>query len=140
MYVNLYEIVTVQGYERKGYANKLWELFIKTAHKKGMQRIKLSCTPDSIGFHTKNGLVYWSVDKQGSLRSDQPLMDSVNKQKMLREKGVNDYTLVCPDQKILDKFKTENIEYLDLSEKKLLKTMKAINYVGKYWMRDKLFI
>ena len=139
LYVNLYEIVTIQGYERKGYASKLWELFIKNSYETGMRRIKLSCTPSSIGFHTKNGLVYWAVDKQGSLRSDQPLMPSTKEQKILRNEGIKDYKILRPDTKIVEKFKQENIEYLNLSEKKLIQTMSAIQYVGKYWLRHKLY-
>ena len=137
-YINLYEIVTVQGKERNGYARKAWALFVDYWHNKGMNRIKLSCTPDSIGFHAKNGLVFWSVDKQGSLRSDQPLMPSISEQASLRESALTDPNLVMPERKVCQKLKIEDIEYLNLSEKKLMQTYQAIRSVGDYWFRKHL--
>jgi|TARA_R110000803_G_scaffold103168_2_gene171285 hypothetical protein len=138
-YINLYEIVTIQGQERKGYANKIWSEFIKHWHKNGMSRIKLSCTPESIGFHKKNGLVFWSVDKQGSLRSDQPLMPTIAEQIVLREKSISKPSLVIPNIKICNKLKKEDIEFLNLSNKKLLKTYEAIQSVDKFWLRKALY-
>ena len=137
-YINLYEIVTVQGEERKGYARNAWALFVGYWHNKGMNRIKLSCTPDSIGFHAKNGLVFWSVDKQGSLRSDQPLMPSIAEQTSLRESALIDPRLVMPEPKVCEKLKIEHIEYLNLSEKKLMQTCQAIRSVGHFWFRKHL--
>jgi hypothetical protein len=134
-YINLYEIVTIQGKERRGYAKQIWSEFVAYWHQHGMERIKLSCTPDSIGFHKKNGLVFWSVDKQGSLRSDQPLMPSIETQISLRERALHDPRLVMPESKVREKFKTEDLEYLKLSEKKLIQTYEAILFVGAYWFR-----
>ena len=107
-------------------------------HQQGMERIKLSCTPDSIGFHKKNGLVFWSVDKQGSLRSDQPLMPSIDAQIALRERALRDPSLVMPETKVCEKLKTEDLEYLHLSEKKLIQTYEAILSVEDYWLRKSL--
>ena len=139
LYVNLYEIVTIQGYERRGYASELWSEFVADSHKKGMKRLKLSCTPQSIGFHTKNGLVYWGVDKQGSLKSDQPLMPNISEQITLRHNGIKNYKLLIPSEKVAESLKKHDIEYMDLSYKKSIETMTAIKFVGKYWLRNKLF-
>ncbi len=138
-YINLYEIVTLQGNERKGYGHAVWNEFVDYWHKEGMQRIKLSCTPDSIGFHVKNGLVFWSVDKSGSLRSDQPMMKSSEDQINLRNKALNEPNLVIPSSKVCDKLKNEDIENLKISKNKLLKTYEAIQTVGDYWMRKHLY-
>jgi|TARA_R110000823_G_scaffold276266_1_gene394889 hypothetical protein len=134
-YINLYEIVTIQGQERQGYAKQIWSEFVAYWHQRGMERIKLSCTPDSIGFHKKNGLVFWSVDKQGSLRSDQPLMPSIEAQIALRQRALRDPSLVMPKAKVCEKLKTEDLECLRLSEKKLIQSYEAILSVGEYWFR-----
>jgi len=138
-YINLYEIVTVQGHERKGYGSKVWNNFVAHWSNKGMQRIKLSCTPDSIGFHMKNGLVFWSVDKSGSLRSDQPLLSSAKEQIELRKQAINNPSLVMPDSKVCAKLKKEDIENLSLSQNKLIETYQAIQTVGDFWFRKHLY-
>lgn len=138
-YVNLYEIVTLQGKEGKGYGRKVWDLHAKYCIKRGMQRIKLSCTPDSIGFHKKNGLVFWSVDKQGSLRSDQPLKETSQEQIKYREQGLKNPILLMPEEKVCSKLKTEDIETLQLSNNKLMMTYQAIQKAGDCWLRKHLF-
>ena len=138
-YINLYEIVTIQGHERKGYGSKIWNQFVKYWANTQMERIKLSCTPDSIGFHIKNGLVFWSVDNSGSLRSDQPLLESAEQQIKLREKSLSEPNLVMPEKKVCEKLKKEDIENLKLSQNKLLKTYDAIQKADKYWLRKHLY-
>lgn len=138
-YVNLYEIVTIQGQEGKGYASGVWNEHSAYCIKRGMNRIKLSCTPKSIGFHKKNGLVFWAVDKQGSLRSDQPLKESIKKQNELRNAALLNPKLVIPDNKVCEKLKKEDIETLQLSNKKLVDTYQAIQEVGDYWFRKYLY-
>ncbi len=138
-YVNLYEIVTIQGEEGKGYASKVWNEHASYCVQRGMQRIKLSCTPESIGFHKKNGLVFWSVDKQGSLRSDQPLEDCIKKQNELRNAALANPELVKPNYKVCEKLKKEDIETLQLSNNKLMKTYQAIQKVENYWFRKYLY-
>ena len=138
-YVNLYEIVTIQGQEGKGYASEVWNEHSAYCTKRGMNRIKLSCTPKSIGFHKKNGLVFWAVDKQGSLRSDQPLKESIKKQNELRNAALLNPKLVIPDNKVCEKLKKEDIETLQLSNKKLVDTYQAIQEVGDYWFRKYLY-
>lgn len=138
-YVNLYEIVTIEGHEGKGYGKKIWDKHSAYCLQRGMKRIKLSCTPSSIGFHNKNGLVFWAVDKQGSLRSDQPLMPSRKEQVDLRNKAYDDPSLVMPEDKVCKKLKTEDLETLQLSNNKLIQTHEAIQKVGKNWFRKYLY-
>lgn len=137
-YVNLYEICTVQGQEGKGYASKIWSEFIAISFDKGMERIKLSCTPSSITWHLRNGLVFWAVDRQGSLRSDQPLMKTREEQKELREKAIHEPQLVLPNKKVCVKLLEEALETQPLSQKQAINTYNAINHVGKYWLRNYL--
>ena len=107
-------------------------------YRKGAERVKLSCTPDSIGFHMKNGLVFWSVDKSGSLRSDQPLQKDVQEQKKFREKALLDPTICLPNDKVRERLKKEDIENLDLSQRKLIQTYEAIQKTGDFWLRKHL--
>ena len=137
-YVNLYEICTVQGQEGKGYASKIWSEFIAICFEKKMERIKLSCTPSSITWHLRNGLVFWAVDRQGSLRSDQPLMKTREEQKELREKAIYEPQLVLPSKKVCEKLLQEALETQPLSQKQAINTYNAIQHVGKYWLRNYL--
>jgi len=137
-YVNLYEICTIEGQEGKGYATKVWSAFIESAYMSGMRRIKLSCTPSSVTWHLRNGLVFWSVDKQGSLRSDQPLMRTIQEQNDLRLKGINNPELVLPDELTRLRLKKEDIEVQGLNQKQVLRTLNAIQKVGKAWLRKNL--
>ena len=138
-YINLYEICTIQGHDSKGYGTEIWQEFVSYWYDKNMQRIKLSCTPSSITWHLRNGLVFWSVDKQGSLRSDQPLKQNIEQQKKLRDESLNNPELIIPNKKVCDKLKLESLETTRLSQKKSLETYKAIQQVGKYWFRSYLF-
>lgn len=138
-YINLYEIVTLQGQEGKGYATDIWSQFVEYWYDMGMHRIKLSCTPSSVTWHMKNGLIFWSVDKQGSLRSDQPLKRSINEQVDFREYALNNPSVALPDKKVVIKLKEEDLETLQLSQKKILETYEAIKKVGQYWFRPHLY-
>lgn len=138
-YINLYEIVTIQGEEGKGYATEIWSEFIKHWYNAGMKRLKLSCTPSSITWHIRNGLVFWSVDKQGSLRSDQPLKKTIKEQIEFRNQSLKNPTLALPDKKTKEKLIEEDIETLSLSSKKILETYNAIKQVGKFWLRPHLY-
>ena len=103
-----------------------------------MERIKLSCTPSSITWHLRNGLVFWAVDRQGSLRSDQPLMKTREEQKELREKAIYEPQLVLPSRKVCEKLLQEALETQPLSQKQAINTYNAIQHVGKYWLRNYL--
>ncbi len=137
-YTNLYEIFTLEGQSGRGYGSIIWAIWQTQMWASGAERMKLSCTPDSIGFHMKNGLVFWSVDKSGSLRSDQPIMQDVQKQKIFREKAITDPSIALPSQKVRDRLKKEDIENLDLSQKKLIQTYEAIQKTGDFWLRKHL--
>lgn len=138
-YINLYEICTIQGFEGKGYATEVWTQFIAHWFNFGMRRIKLSCTPSSITWHLRNGLIFWSVDKQGSLRSDQPLKETTEEQINFREFCLKEPSVALPDAKVCQKLREEDVETLQLSQKKLLETYQAIQKVGDYWLRPHLF-
>ena len=138
-YINLYEIVTLQGQEGKGYATDIWSQFVEYWYDAGMHRIKLSCTPSSVTWHMRNGLVFWAVDKQGSLRSDQPLKRSINEQVDFREYALTDPSVALPDIKVRMKLREEDVETLQLSQKKILETYQAIKKVGDYWFRPYLY-
>ena len=138
-YVNIYEVCTVQGKEGNGYATKLWENYIKYSHDKGMKRLKISCTPDSLGWHIRNGLIFWGVDKQGSLKSDQPLFSTREEQIKFRNKAINNPKIAMPEQKVIKKFKEINIEDLKLSANKISKTLSAIQKYKIYYLRDSIY-
>lgn len=138
-YINLYEICTMQGHEGKGYGTKVWSEFIKYWHNQNMSRIKLSCTPSSITWHLRNGLVFWAVDKQGSLRSDQPLKSTIDEQINLRENYLKNIQTILPPLNICKKLKKESLETAGLSKKKSIETYNAIQKVGVYWLRKYLF-
>lgn len=140
-YTNLYEIVTVQGCEGKGYASAIWDEYVNYAvNEKGMKRLKISCTPSSVSWHMKNGLVFWAVDPTGSLRSDQPLFKSREEQLIFRNLAVDDPTIAIPnDSKVIAQLKGESLESHKFGAKKKAITEEAINKVGEYWLRDALF-
>ena len=138
-YINLYEIVTLQGQEGKGYATDIWSQFVEYWYDAGMKRIKLSCTPSSITWHMRNGLIFWAVDKQGSLRSDQPLKRTINEQVDFREYALTEPSVALPDIKVRMKLREEDVETLQLSQKKILETYQAIKKVGEYWFRPYLY-
>ena len=138
-YVNVYEVCTIQGKEGKGYATKLWENYIKYSVNQGMKRLKISCTPDSLGWHIRNGLVFWGVDKQGSLKSDQPLFSTRDEQIKFRHKAINNPEIALPDTKVIQKLKQTNLEELNLSANKIQKTINAINKYKLYYLRDSLY-
>lgn len=140
-YTNLYEIVTVQGFEGKGYASDIWDDYVEYAvNVQNMKRLKISCTPSSVTWHMKNGLVFWAVDPTGSLRSDQPLFKNREEQLIFRKLAVDDPTIALPtNSKVLEQLQNESLESHKFGAKKKAETEKAIASVGKYWLRDALF-
>jgi hypothetical protein len=129
-YANVYEIVTLSGFEGKGYASTIWKHFIDLAYKNGSSRLKISCTPSSIKWHLKNGLIFWSVDSQGSLKSDQLLFPTVEEQTEHMEKCVENFRHDVPSDKVLSEFLVEH----KFSEAKQKKIDEAIKSVGNRWM------
>lgn len=138
-YANLYEIVTVEGQEGKGYASKCWDAWIKYAvEERNVQRLKISCTPSSVSWHLRNGLVFWAVDPTGSLRSDQPLFATRAEQIAYRDKAIVSPLQALPPAKARTQFLAEGLESYTWGEKKKAKTQAAIDAVGKAWLREAL--
>ena len=138
-YANLYEIVTLEGKEGKGYASKCWESWIKYAvEERGSKRLKISCTPSSVSWHCRNGLIFWAVDPTGSLRSDQPLFPTREEQIAYRDNAMVNPLSALPPHKARDQFRLEGLESYDWGVKKKTKTQAAIDVVGKAWLRDAL--
>jgi len=138
-YANLYEIVTVEGQEGKGYASKCWDAWIKYAvEERKVQRLKISCTPSSVSWHLRNGLVFWAVDPTGSLRSDQPLFATRAEQIAYRDRAIVSPLQALPPSKARTQFLAEGLESYTWGEKKKAKTQAAIDIVGKAWLREAL--
>jgi hypothetical protein len=138
-YANLYEIVTLEGQEGKGYASKCWDAWIKYAvEERKVQRLKISCTPSSVSWHNRNGLVFWAVDPTGSLRSDQPLFATRTEQLAFRDKAIVSPLQALPPAKARAQFLAESLESYKWGEKKKAKTQAAIDTVGKSWLREAL--
>lgn len=134
-YANLYEIVTVQGHEGKGYASQLWEQFTEYAVlKKGMKRLKISCTPSSITWHIRNGLIFWGVDHLGSLKSDQPLFPDRATQLDMRNLFVKSPEMALPSEKVIKELQGSQLKFYEFGEKKQQEVEEAIEKVGKYWL------
>ena len=138
-YANLYEIVTIEGHEGKGYASKCWDAWIKYAvEERKIQRLKISCTPSSVSWHLRNGLVFWAVDPTGSLRSDQPLFATRAEQIAYRDAAIVAPLQALPPPKARTQFLAEGLESYSWGEKKKAKTQTAIDTVGKAWLREAL--
>ncbi len=125
----------MQGEERKGYASALWSDWIAYAVNRGAARLNISCTPDSIGWHIKNGLVFWSVDRSGSLRSDQPLYATREQQLEFRARAIAEPDIALPPIKYARKYAEERVSALELKESQKAKTIEAIQLVGAAWLR-----
>jgi hypothetical protein len=138
-YSNLYEIVTLEGKEGNGYASKCWDAYLDYAvNTRKSTRLKISCTPSSVTWHYKNGLIWWAVDPTGSLRSDQPLFATRAEQIAYRDFAIVNPLQCLPPYKARDQFRTEGLEAYKWGEKKKARTKTAIDAVGKAWLRDAL--
>lgn len=137
-YANLYEIVTLEGEEGRGYASDVYWKVMEEAHAQGMQRLKMSCTPSSVTWHCRNGTIFWAVDPSGSLRCDVPIFTNQYEQLWFRELALKDHTIAMPPQKVADKLREESIELYNFGVKKTEKVETAIKSVGPYWMREAL--
>lgn len=139
-YTNLYEIVTVQGCEGKGYASQLWDYYVEYAcNKRNITRLKISCTPSSITWHMKNGLLFWAVDPTGSLRSDQPLFKNREEQFIFQKIAIDDPSVALPSEKVCKQLRAESIDAHKFGPKKRKQVEEAIQKVGKSWIRRGLF-
>lgn len=139
-YTNLYEIVTVQGKEGKGYASDIWDEYVEYATEvKKSTRLKISCTASSVSWHIKNGLVFWAVDPSGSLRSDQPLFKNREEQFIFQKLAIDDPTIALPSEKVCVQLRAESLESHNFGAKKKATVEQAIKVVGASWLRDALF-
>ena len=140
-YTNLYEIVTMEGHEGKGYGSKGWEYFLDYAvNQKQSKRLKISCTPSSVTWHMRNGLVFWAVDPSGSLRSDQPLFATRGEQLEFRAKAIVTPSIAKPtNPRVIEQLKKEAPESHGFGKKKMSATEEAITAVGECWLRDALY-
>lgn len=139
-YTNLYEIVTVQGHEGKAYASTLWDHYLEYACTvKNSARLKMSCTPSSVTWHMKNGLVFWAVDPTGSLRSDQPIFKNREEQFIFQNMAIVDPIMALPSDKVCQKLREESIDAHGFGPKKLAVVDSAIKSVGKSWIRAGLY-
>jgi hypothetical protein len=139
-YANLYEIVTLEGMEGNGYASILFESVMAKAYDDNMQRLKISCTPTSVTWHKRNGLIFWAVDPSGSLRADQPIFPNMHEQLTFRSLALKDRSIALPpDKRVRDKLMEEGIDCHSFGVKKRAIVEKAIQDVGEYWFRDELF-
>jgi hypothetical protein len=135
-YTNLYEIVTMQGHERKGYASQCWKEWINYAvNERGSQRLKLSCTPSSIGWHVRNELIFWAVDPSGSLRSDQRLFGCREEQKEYFQWAVKHPKEAVAElsESVRQRFCLEQLDVSAFSKNKKQKAQEAIEFVGDRW-------
>jgi hypothetical protein len=136
-YSNLYEIVTIEGQEGNGYASRIWDLWTDYAvQERQITRLKMSCTPSSITWHQRNGLLWWAVDPSGSLRSDQPLYATRSEQLAYRDYAIDHPLEALPPAKTRKKLSLEGLENYSWGDKKRAKTQEAIEAAGKSWLRE----
>jgi hypothetical protein len=136
-YSNLYEIVTIEGQEGNGYASRIWDLWTDYAvQERQITRLKMSCTPSSITWHQRNGLLWWAVDPSGSLRSDQPLYATRSEQLAYRDYAIDHPLEALPPFKTRKKLSAEGLENYSWGDKKRAKTQEAIEAAGRSWLRE----
>ena len=130
-YANLYEIFAVHP----GYATDLyWDIM---AHMKanGVERLKMSCTPSSIGWHKRNGIVGWAIDPSGSIRVDVPICETQEEQLALRERAVDNPWLVMPPERKSIQLRAEHNSFGKVKQPKV---DQAIDTLGEFWLRKYL--
>lgn len=134
-YANLYEICTKQGEEGKGYARRLyWDVMSHMYHG-GVQRLKMSCTPSSIGWHNNNGIIGWGIDDTGSIRVDIPIERDQEHQLQLRQDWSEKIGKILPPKRARKALTNENHTF---GAKKTEQVNKAKFLLGNYYLRDML--
>ena len=140
-YTNAYEIVTIQGQEGHGYASRLWDEYIAFAvEEKHSMRLKLSCTPASVTWHLRNGLVFWGVDPKGSLRSDQQLFPTRTEQLHYQSFAMEHPEQVCPPPLAMKTLLRETLDHYPLSGPQRRRTLGAIHAAGSCWLRESMLV
>jgi len=137
-YANLYEIFSVKD----GWASKLYwgimEILYtgRSASRQRVERLKMSCTPSSIGWHFKNGIIGWGTDPSGSIRVDIPIMRTQKEQLELRENWKDNLDKIIPPSKNAKKLREEINMF---GPKKQPKVDEAIDTMGEYYLRSLLY-
>jgi hypothetical protein len=134
-YCNLYEIVTKQGEEGNGYARRLYWDVMAHMFSDGVLRLKMSCTPTSIGWHYGNGIIGWGVDATGSIRVDIPLRKTREEQLALRVDYKNNMEEITPPEKAIKALLKENPTF---GMKKAMQVELSKGHLGKYYLRETL--
>jgi len=135
-YANLYEIYTIPSSEGKGYASTLyWQIMEHMANSYSGIRLKMSCTPSSIGWHYRNGIIGYGVDPSGSIRVDMPIEPTKEMQLALREGWKTNPEYVLPPAKSLEKLLKENPSF---GVKKSAQVKQSIDTMGEYYLRESL--
>jgi hypothetical protein len=132
-YCNLYEIVTKQGEEGNGYARRLYWHVMSYMFDAGVERLKMSCTPKSIGWHYGNGIIGWGVDATGSIRVDIPLRKTREEQLALRADYKNNMEEIMPPEKAIKVLLKENPKF---GMKKDTQVRASKEQLGKHYLRD----
>lgn len=137
LYTNSYEIVTMPGQERKGYAKALWEEYVEYAViERGMKRLKNSCIATSVPWHVRNGLIFWAIDPTGSLKTDQPLYPSIEAQIRARTQFIKQPTLALPSPNTFTSLWKEQLQYYNFGAQKTKRVLDAIKSAGDNWLGD----
>tara|TARA_B110000093_G_scaffold13483_1_gene12571 strand:- start:179 stop:784 length:606 start_codon:yes stop_codon:yes gene_type:complete len=135
-YANLYEIYTIPNSEGKGYASTLyWQIMEHMANSYSGIRLKMSCTPSSIGWHYRNGIIGYGVDPSGSIRVDMPIEPTKEMQLALREGWKTNPEYVLPPAKSREKLLKENPTF---GVKKSAQVEQSIGTMGEYYLREYL--
>lgn len=135
-YANLYEIYTIPNSEGKGYASTLyWQIMEHMAHTYPRIRLKMSCTPSSIGWHYRNGIIGYGVDPSGSIRVDIPIAATKQDQLLTRFVWMGNKEFVLPPTKSREKLLKENPSF---GVKKSAQVEQSIAMLGDYYLREYL--
>lgn len=139
-YANLYEIVTLEGNEGNGYAQHIYWECMAMAFDAGMERLKMLCTPSSVTWHLRNGIIVWAINRNGEVRVDQPLFRTQREQIDFREEAVKDPTIALPNPKVIERLKDEGgLDTHPWGNKKLAIAEGTVESIGDYWFRPTLF-
>jgi hypothetical protein len=95
----------------------------------------MSCTPTSIGWHFRNGIIGYGVDPSGSIRVDVPIAPTKNDQLQLRESWRVNPDFVLPPTKSREKLLKEDPKF---GVKKSAQVAHSIETMGEFYLRGEL--
>jgi hypothetical protein len=136
-YCNLYEIVTKEGQEGKGYARRLYWHVMSHMFNDGVKRLKMSCTTSSIGWHYRNGIIGWGIDPTGSIRVDIPLRPTLEEQLELRNNFEDNKFEIMPEEKVAIRLLRENVSF---GKKKEIQVNLSREVMGEHYRRKDLSV